>query len=112
MMTTVINRTENLIKGINEMVAEHCANISPNIEVPQVVASIGKRYIKLVRTESKYGRNKSAYGFVDMVNGDVLMAAGWSAPAKNGARSNVFDHDFGLSGCNAYSVSYKSGRNW
>jgi len=32
----------------------------------------------------------SVYCFVDIATGDILKAAGWSAPAK-GARGNIFD---------------------
>lgn len=35
--------------------------------------------------------HRSAWGFIDMSNGDVLMSAGWKAPAKH-ARGNIFTH--------------------
>jgi len=48
----------------------------------------GNRYVRLVKTS--YGQ-RSAFGFVDKQNGNVLKAAGWKAPAKNFARGNIFD---------------------
>ena len=52
---------------------------------------VGKNYIKV--TMSNGG---SVWGFVQMHDdakfaaGDILLAAGWSRPAKNKARGNVF----------------------
>lgn len=56
--------------------------------------SIGKKYIKIVRTEQ--GLARSVWGFINIANenfkiGDVLMASGWSKPALNKARGNLFE---------------------
>lgn len=58
---------------------------------------IGRKYIKIVQETP--GQN-CVWGFI--VNGpdkkfnmgDILMAAGWSAPARNKARGNVIDGTF------------------
>lgn len=49
----------------------------------------GKHYIRIVATST--GPARSAFGFIDSTNGDVLKAAGWKAPAKNFARGNISD---------------------
>lgn len=52
--------------------------------------TVGKKYIKII-TDSG-----SVWGFVvvepdaQFFEGDILMAAGWSKPARNQARGNVF----------------------
>ena len=50
---------------------------------------IGKKYIKIIS-------KGSVWGFINLENpkfkkGDILMAAGWSTPALNKARGNIFE---------------------
>lgn len=63
---------------------------------------IGRKFARIVVT--RYGTNRSCYGFVDMTNGDLLMAAGWKAPAKH-ARGNIYGEN-PLSGCGPYGMDY------
>ena len=55
----------------------------------------GRNYIKLIRSRRSGGR--SVCGFIvkkdtkKFKRGDMLKSAGWSAPATNFARGNVFD---------------------
>jgi hypothetical protein len=50
----------------------------------------GKKYIKVITGNSVWGFIvKNTEG--KFRAGDILMAAGWSAPARNKARGNVFD---------------------
>jgi hypothetical protein len=63
---------------------------------------MGKRYAKLIRDDNV---QKSVYCFVDLTNGNVLKAAGWSAPAK-GARGNINNEDNGLGRMSAYGAVY------
>lgn len=51
----------------------------------------GRKYIKVIQ-------NNTVWGFIVATNddkkfnyGDILMAAGYNAPARNKARGNVFD---------------------
>lgn len=62
----------------------------------------GGRYIKLIVGTPQ----KSAYGFIDKINGDVLKTASWNAPAKH-ARGNIFNGDNGLHCCQPYSIEYR-----
>jgi len=41
--------------------------------------------------------SRSAWGFINLENGDVLKADGWKAPALNFARGNIYSADHGLS---------------
>lgn len=53
----------------------------------------GSKYIKIIRDDNQ----RMVWGFVvntdtdkKFKRGDILMAAGWAAPARNKARGNVF----------------------
>ena len=56
----------------------------------------GSKYIKIIT--GKHGKNTSVWGFVvntdndkKFKKGDLLKAAGWAAPARNGARGNILE---------------------
>jgi len=55
---------------------------------------VGRKYIKVIS-------NRSAHSFICLEDsgkfrkGDILMAAGWSSPARNFSRGNVIDRNFG-----------------
>ena len=56
--------------------------------------SEGSKYIKIIRND---GNQRSVWGFIvksesdkKFLKGDILMAAGWAAPARNKARGNLF----------------------
>ena len=58
----------------------------------------GKKYIKI---EKQLGTQTVVWGFVVAVDtdkkfrkGDILMAAGFNAPARNKPRGNIVDGDF------------------
>ena len=58
----------------------------------------GKKYIKI---EKQLGSQRMVWGFVVAVDndkkfrkGDILMPAGYAAPARNAARGNILDNDF------------------
>lgn len=59
----------------------------------QLSVSSGRVYDKVVRTDNQ----RSVWGFIvkndtaKFKKGDILMAAGWSAPATNKARGNIFE---------------------
>jgi len=59
----------------------------------QLSVSEGRVYDKVIRTDNQ----RSVWGFIvkkdtaKFKKGDVLMAAGWSAPATNKARASIFD---------------------
>lgn len=64
----------------------------------------GRRYIRIVAESGMEHRSyisgevsiqRSAWGFIDMTNGDILKAASWKAPAKH-ARGNIFNVEYEL----------------
>jgi hypothetical protein len=62
----------------------------------QLEVIVGNKYIKVTE------RGERVWGFVVNTEtdkkfqfGDILMAAGWKAPARNHARGNVINEDFG-----------------
>jgi len=63
-----------------------------------LAVKMGKKYIKI---EKQLGTQTMVWGFVVAVDtdkkfrkGDILMAAGFNAPARNKPRGNVLDKDF------------------
>lgn len=52
-----------------------------------VVCEPGRKYARLVTT-NVLKSSRSAMGFVNLENGDILKADGWKAPAKH-ARGNI-----------------------
>lgn len=68
---------------------------------PAPIASyrVGQRYAKVLA-------GKNVHTFIDMTNGDILKAATWKAPAKNGVRGNIFADDLGASAINHYGALY------
>lgn len=60
----------------------------PNQSPPTFTAEYGQVRVKVVRQET-YSHGRSVHCFVDF-NGDILKAAGWSAPAK-GKRGSIYD---------------------
>ena len=63
--------------------------------------SEGKKYIKVLQTN--YGQT-SVYCFIDKLNGDILKAASFNAPAQH-ARGNIFNEN-STKGCGMYSPDY------
>ena len=59
------------------------------------IAKEGRNYIKIIQCRGD--KESSVHSFIvkkatkKFVEGDVLMAAGWNAPATNFARATVFD---------------------
>jgi hypothetical protein len=64
---------------------------------------LGKKYHKICKTRDGI-KPDSSYAFVDIVTGDLYMAASWTKPAKH-IRGNINDPS-GLDACNEYSVRY------
>ena len=71
---------------------------------PKTVVRNGSKYAKLVTVREDGG--EYVFGFVNRTNGDVLMAAGWSAPAKH-ARGNVHSDGGGMEAVNSGMPSIK-----
>lgn len=72
-----------------EELSDHAATMVANFE-RSVRFDEGRKYIKVISGNSVWGFIVKAAD-AKFKAGDILMAAGWSAPAKNAARGNVFD---------------------
>lgn len=88
------------------VVREHFDSNGYTFAVPNVeVAKGGRKFIKLLRTESnpetgeKQGQTM-VHSFVEIETGDILKAATFKAPAKH-ARGNIWDADAGRSSMTA-----------
>ena len=77
----------------------------------EVVAVVGKKYVRLVRQYKIEGnvddtyRGRPAYGFIDIETGNVLKAASWAAPAK-GIRGNIYNQDTYRTAFTEFGVAY------
>jgi hypothetical protein len=91
MTTTQTTVTESALIAyvvrLQEAISADFAANYPNVPVTALSIAPGRRYAKIVATDSSGSR--SARCFVDVTTGDILKAASWSAPAKNFARGNV-----------------------
>ena len=54
---------------------------------------VGNKYIRLFQGGSVWGFVVNTHNDKKFNYGDILMAAGYNAPARNKARGNVFDLD-------------------
>lgn len=63
----------------------------------------GRRYARIF-SSMPLSADLRIYGFIDLRNGDLLMAASYKTPAKH-ARGNIFS-DNPLSGCTTYGMEY------
>ena len=72
---------------------------------PQIVVDYGKKYARIVKNDQLSG-SRSVHTFVNMLNGDILKAGGWSAPQKNGVRGNIFADDLGANRVNEHGANY------
>ena len=104
-MTTMTQALETLK---NDMIADYenwqTASGKPRTEIHArmldefingIEISEGNKYIKVI---TKSGSGRSVWGFIvkgdndkKFRKGDLLLPAGWAAPARNKARGNVLD---------------------
>ena len=83
---------KDFISKAQEVVDEHYRNYQwDNI----LTIKKGRRYEKIVSTDTLERPSTRVWAFIDKTNGDVLMSASWRAPAKH-ARGNLMDEFDGL----------------
>ena len=75
---------------------------------PAIMATYGKKYARIVKVDQLNG-SRSVHTFVNMLNGDILKSGGWSAPAPNGVRGNIFADDVGADRVNEHGANYLRG---
>ena len=100
---------EAWLERCQKLVDEHREKNFPSLCRQVLVIKWGKRYAKIVRTETAEGETKpfssSAWAFVDMTNGDIRKPASWKAPAKH-ARGNITDEKEGMGWMGPYGPAY------
>ena len=72
---------------------------------PVVESSYGNKYARIIYSDSGGGQ-RFVHTFINMINGDILKAGGWKAPAPNGVRGNIFEDDRGASVVNEHGSVY------
>ena len=96
----ITEQIETFRAALENMLLEHRNARFPTLPAPTVEISTGKRFARIIKKDS----GTSAYGFIDLSNGDLLKAASWKAPAMH-ARGNIFNQNI-LSGCGPYGMAY------
>ena len=96
----ITEQIETFRVALENMLLEYRSACFPTLPAPTVEISTGKRFARIIKKDS----GTSAYGFIDLSNGDLLKAASWKAPAMH-ARGNIFNQDM-LSGCGPYGMAY------
>lgn len=71
--------------------AYYAANM-PSLQGPDFIIKFGEKYAKIIKRDVASGADGgSVHTFVNLENGDILKAASYKAPAKNGVRGNIFN---------------------
>jgi hypothetical protein len=76
---------------LSQLMREYYTTKFSNLAVPKLEVKFGKKYAKIIKVDNQ----RSVHSFINLSNGDILMAASWNAPAKH-ARGNIFDANCGV----------------
>lgn len=91
MEKNVERQLELYVRKLTGLIENHYQTRFSNLPVPKVELSKGRKYAKIVKVDNQ----RTVHSFVDLRNGDILMAATFNAPAKH-ARGNIFDNNCGV----------------
>ena len=91
MEKNVERQLELYMRKLTGLVETHYQTKFPILAVPRLELTKGRKYAKIVKVDNQ----RTVHSFVDLRNGDILMAATFNAPAKH-ARGNIFDHNCGV----------------
>ena len=88
---------DRLVENIHKDYQKWSGNVeySSGTERVDITIKSGRKFIKIIRDTSVWGfvaKDDGMHKGVPMKIGDVLKAAGWSAPAKH-TRGNIFDNN-------------------
>ena len=95
-------RFAGYVAKLEENLASYYEGKYTHVATPEVTVENGRKYAKVVVGDS-------VHTFVNKENGDILKAASWKAPAKNGVRGSIFAEDFGMSVVGPYGALYLTG---
>jgi hypothetical protein len=84
------NALNNFLDDAQAIIDENMERF-PALDKPTLtVDKGGRKYLRIVRNER--GQGRSVHCFVEKETGNILKAAGWSAPAKH-ARGNIYNEN-------------------
>lgn len=95
----VDDRLRLYIDLLNEKVRQWHLDQGFRVSPTMVDLERGRRYAKV-------NSGNHVHTFIDMETGDILKAASWRAPAKNGVRGNIFADDCGMSVVDWHGAKY------
>lgn len=101
-------KIEKLCKDIEK---QHFADF-PSLTDYGVTFKAGRKFVKIIITDGN-GGDRSVWGFINLTHerfmeGDVLKAAGWAAPALNSPRGNLYK-GYDIDRRTVYGPGYMSG---
>jgi hypothetical protein len=110
MMTNVNERLNQYVELVNELNEKNwkLSGYTFPATAPTAQVEMGKRFAKIVTGHfNQESTGKGVHTFIDMTNGDILKAASYKAPAKNGKRGNIFADDCGQSCITHHGAAYR-----
>ncbi len=96
------DRFVGYIEKLNENLAAYYEGKFTHVKTPEVTVEFGRKYAKVIVGDS-------VHTFVNITTGEILKAASYKAPAKNGVRGSIFAEDFGMSCVGPYGALYVTG---
>jgi hypothetical protein len=98
-------RLNQWLWAAQDLVNKNYTNSFPTLTPSLLEMSDGRRYIRIDYIRDGGQGQRSVWAFIDKKTGDVLMPAGYKAPAKK-ARGNLFDSSGGLASLTPYGPAY------
>jgi hypothetical protein len=95
---------EQFLAFAQNTVDTHMREKFPTLARKILTLEWGQRYVRIV-VSSEGSKTGSAFGFIDITNGDLLKAATWKAPAKN-PRGNLYDKSTWGRSHDSYGMAY------
>ena len=95
-------RFAGYVAALEENLASYYEGKYTHVATPEVTVENGRKYARVVVGDS-------VHTFVNKTTGEILKAASWKAPAKNGVRGSIFAEDFGMSAVGPYGALYLTG---
>lgn len=101
-------QVEKYLEVIRKLTEGYHGSMKFDLKLPTIVAKYGSRYVAVIVTENwNLGQpSRRIHSFVDIKNGNILKAATFRAPARNGVRGNIFSADVGRSVIDWHGAKY------
>ena len=103
--STSLLRLNGWLQSAQDLVNKHTTSNFSNLTPSLLEMSDGRRYIRIDYIREGGQGQRSVWAFIDKKTGDILMPAGYKAPAKK-ARGNLFDSSGGLASLTPYGPAY------